>query len=267
MVDPMNKDSTIKSLSDNKSLKVIIIMIILLILGFSVAWLAEILFRITNIYIITCFIILPIPVYLILQPNKVSKVKAPGGWEAEFVVTANKTIELSNQKIMPDRIYMIVKGRKEELEEIMSKFDPSKPIIMTVILGNSRIRYTKGLIRTYIEKLSPYKNVKFVVFLNQDEKLVAYAPLLQLASILQSDSGDDFVQQINNGDVESIQKSLKIKIEKISEDSTNIKALRKMDDQNLEAIIVADQNQRIKGIVFREQIINKLIFSLAEYSG
>jgi len=45
--------------------------------------------------------------------------------------------------------------------------------------------------------------------------------------------------------------------------STNLEALQAMSDQNLKAIIVVGEDQKLKGVVQREQILTKLMVGLA----
>ncbi len=51
----------------------------------------------------------------------------------------------------------------------------------------------------------------------------------------------------------------------ISTASTNAEALREMMSKNLEALVVADQDNRLKGIAEREQILTKMVLDMTQY--
>jgi len=50
--------------------------------------------------------------------------------------------------------------------------------------------------------------------------------------------------------------------EKLSPNTTNGEALRKMVTSNLSVIVVVDENNRLKGVVEREQVLTRMMLAL-----
>jgi predicted transcriptional regulator len=50
----------------------------------------------------------------------------------------------------------------------------------------------------------------------------------------------------------------------ISTASTNAEALREMMSKNLEALVVTDEDNRLKGIAEREQILTKMVLDMTQ---
>jgi predicted transcriptional regulator len=48
----------------------------------------------------------------------------------------------------------------------------------------------------------------------------------------------------------------------ISTKSTNAEALREMIERNSRFLVITDENNRLKGIVEREQVIGKMVLAL-----
>lgn len=256
----------------------IVLLVAFILFGFLVGWLAKILLQINDDTVILILILSPILGYVVLS-GRLSALKGPGGFEAQFVVATERKIEFGFEKIA----FSDLKPEpKMELGHLYKKIIPSldrlKPNVLTFTLGKDC--YDRNIILKYIEALLPYQSIKFVVFLNEEDKLVAYVTLLQLKNILESSNRDQysnhdnnyhgdyggsvFVQYINNGDERSLKMYQSVMTATISTKYTNIEALQEMSDKNLESIIVVDEDQKLKGIIQREQILTKLMLSIAK---
>jgi hypothetical protein len=227
--------------------------------------------------IITILILLPILGYSVLS-GKLSSIKGPGGFEAQFTDASQQKIKvdevksgysiIESEKIESENLQDISEGGESEDKlnnKILPNLRPLEPFVMTFILGNN-YNIEKSL--EYLKALVSYKVIKFAVFLNTKNEFVAYTSLPRLKHILtipNEDAGKHFFRDIQDSNITSLLNYPGIITTTISTISTNTEALQTMLDHDLEAIIVVE-NQNLKGIVQREKIINKLILSLAKRS-
>lgn len=54
--------------------------------------------------------------------------------------------------------------------------------------------------------------------------------------------------------------------DKVLPNVTNGEALRKMVESNLDLIVVVDENNRLKGVLEREQVLSKMVLTLTPSS-
>ena len=163
---------------------------------------------------------------------------------------------------MSDMEYVWKAGARE-LPRRMRDLDESKPIILALALGREGY-YNREVWAKYMQALSQFRSFKFVVILDQENKFVAYMPDWAILQILRMEAlGDEFVRIINTGNIQELQRYPGVVTSTISTKATNINALREMTTQNLEALVVIDEDRKLKGVVEREQILSKLLLSMA----
>lgn len=213
--------------------------------------------------IFVSLLLMPIIVYMIFS-GRLKELRA-GGLEAKFVDVAGQSVELASETIeasMSDMEY-VRKAGERELSRRMRDLDESKPIILALTLGRERY-YNREVWAKYMQTLSQFRSFKFVVILDQENKFVAYMPDWAISQILKMEArGDEFVRIINEGNIQKLQRYPEVVNRSISTKATNINALREMTAQNLEALIVIDEDRKLKGVVEREQILSKLLLSMA----
>ncbi len=76
--------------------------------------------------------------------------------------------------------------------------------------------------------------------------------------------GHEFVQTINEGNVQELQRYPGVVTSTISIETSNVDALQEMSANNLEALIVIDKDRRLRGVVEREQLISKMLIGIAK---
>src|SRR5262245_40410850 len=144
-------------------------------LGLAVVWLTNELIQPIDGSVLIALILLPIVVYL-MASGKLAEFKAPGGIEAKFVQAATESVSVASQTISYDDPQVVAKESvRNLLQRKAQEIDESKPVIMTMILGN-KAQYNLVDVNQYLRVLSSFPNFKFVVFLNGDSQFVAYMP-------------------------------------------------------------------------------------------
>jgi CBS domain-containing protein len=117
----------------------------------------------------------------------------------------------------------------------------------------------------YMIYLSQFRNFKLVVFLDSQERFVAYMPSWAFKNLnTLPELGDEFLGIINNGRINDLYNYMEVEKETIFTKSTNIEALQLMTKVNLEALVVIDEDRKLKGVIEREQVISKLILTLVK---
>ena len=208
--------------------------------------------------IFVSLLLMPIIVYMIFS-GRLKELRA-GGLEAKFVDVAGQSVELASETIeasMSDMEY-VRKAGERELSRRMRDLDESKPIILALTLGRERY-YNREVWAKYMQTLSQFRSFKFVVILDQENKFVAYMPDWAISQILKMEArGDEFVRIINEGNIQKLQRYPEVVNRSISTKATNINALREMTAQNLEALVVIDEDRKLKGVVERGQILTHI---------
>ncbi|HVI15500.1 MAG TPA: hypothetical protein VM822_21840, partial [Pseudolabrys sp.] len=136
--------------------------------------------------------------------------------------------------------------------------DQSRPGVMKMTIGR-KVPYTVEDLKLYYDALSQLRSFKLVVFLGNDKRVVAYMEDWVFKEQVEQNA-DRFVQLINSGRVEDFTGVAK---KTISINSTNIEALRTMQEQNLETLVIVDEQTILRGVVERVQLLSNIMLSLA----
>lgn len=263
--DLMSKESSIHRMDVlYKELKAIIISVFFLLVGIYCIIFFRGYLEIEGDVIFVSLLLMPIITYFILS-GRLSELKAPGGLEAKFRDFSKESVELEQTVIEFVEAQIVSKGVSlmSELRRKTENLDESKPIILSLTLGEQN--YTRDAIIDHITYLSKFRTFKFVVLLDQNKKFGAYMLSHALLWTLKDvDLGDSFVNTIKYGDIDKIQQYSIVITKPITIKTTNMEALRNMTNQNLDSLVVVDEGKNLKGIVEREQILSKLMISLAE---
>jgi len=257
-------------LSIQEQLQSILLLFIFIASGFMLGILAKENIRINDDTVILFLIFLPTIGYIIFS-GRLSSLKGPGGLEAQFAAAAGNKIELALKRIDESSLQsastLIKEGNMKNLrDDLIHNLDETKPVILTLTLGKRG--YLRDKLLESLNTLSfIHQTSKFIVFLDQQSKFVAYISFWQIMHILNDDNlGNLFVNCINNNDIEPLGHFPGIITKTISMKSTNIEALQEMSDLNLKSAIIIDENKKIKGVIHREQILTKLMLSTVKGS-
>jgi len=133
---------------------------------------------------------------------------------------------------------------------------------MTMTIGG-QAQYSPQDVEQYIGALSQFRNFKFVIFLDRDDKFVAYMPTWALKYLLQvPDLAWEFLNAVNQGQTAQVLRYPGVGKKTISTKSSNADALREMLEQNIEALVVIDEQRKLCGVVEREQVLSRMMLSL-----
>lgn len=259
-------DSDKKSATELKELKAIAISVVFLILGFLVVWLAKKLVNIEGDAIYVTLIFIPVLVYVIIS-GRLTEFKGPGGLEARFTEAAAQSVRPSSETIEPsmEDLQIVAKEGIRALQNKKGEIDESKPIVMYMTIGNGIGYYDWNAVSKYMNFLVQYSNFKFVVFLDKNERFVAYMQSRAFKSLITLEElGFEFINSINDGRLNDLFRYPGVVKETITTKSTNIEALQKMTKENLEALVVIDDDRKLKGVIEREQVISKIMLTLVK---
>jgi len=250
---------------DNQEIRAIVTSILFLALGFLVLWVAKSIMKIEGDAVFISLLFIPILVYVIIS-GKIEELKGPGGLEAKFAKAANETITAASEEVrlsMED-MQIVLKESMSLLEKKRRELNEAQPIAMIMELGK-RNYYGREAVLGYLEMLSQFRNFKFVVFVDNNKRFVAYMPSWAVKGLLSKpELGNAFISAVNEGIATDLFQYPGIVRETIRTCTTNVEALREMMRQNLEALVVTDENNQLTGIVEREQILSRMMLSLAK---
>lgn len=250
---------------ERKEIKAIGISLLFLVFGFLVIWLIKAVANIEGDAIFVALLLIPVIVYMVIS-GKLKELKGPGGLEAKFTEAASESIKAPSETVEPsiDDMQIIQKGGVRLLQEQLQEVNEAKPIVMTMELGR-RGYYLPEAVLEYIQNLSQFRNFKFVVFLDEEKRFLAYMQSWAFRGLLSMpELGYEFVNVINEGRLENLFRYPGVVRETISTDSTNAEALSEMLKQNLEALVVIDENRNLKGVVEREQVLSRMMLTLTK---
>ncbi len=250
---------------DTKEHAALTMSVLFLVLGLAVVWVTKSLAGVDADAVLVSLLLIPVLVYMVVS-GRLTEFKGPGGLEARFRDAAQSAPTIASEKIAAEdvRLQAIAKGGRRSLLDAASHWtNDTVPALMTMTLG--RATYSPQTLLEHLDMLSRFRNFKFVVFLDPDSRFVAYMPHWALRDLLAKpdpDVGLDFTNAVKQGRVADLLRYPSVIKTTISTNSTNAEALRRMMDSNLEALVVVDEDSRVKGVVDREQVLSRLMLSL-----
>jgi hypothetical protein len=268
----MNRSSNHAKLG-GKEIRAIWLSVLFLFLGCIVAWIIKSVLKIEGDAVFVSLLLIPLLVYAIIS-GKLEELKGPGGLEAKFAKAASESVSIASEEIKPsvEEMQMVSKESVKFLERKQREIDETKPIVMLMKLGKTseddysqseRDYYGRQAVLQYLEALSKFRNFKFIVFVDINQRFLAYMPSWALKGLLsEPELGGRFIRAVNQGRKSELFRYPGLVREAIRTQSTNAEALREMMRQNLEALIVTDENDRLAGVVEREQVLSRMMLSL-----
>lgn len=251
------------SLREYKELKAVGISLLFLILGFAVVWLTKAVVNIEGNAVYVSLLLIPILVYTIIS-GRLKEFKGPGGLEARFSEAAAQTIKPVSETIEPsiEEMQILAKEGLRALQQKKPELDETRPIVMTMILGKGSY-YDWDAVKQYMNFLGQYRNFKFVVFLDDKERFIAYMPAWAFKGLISlPELTGEFIGVINQGRTQDLFRYQGVEKETISTKSSNFEALQQMTKVNIEALVVVDENRKLKGVVEREQVLSRIMLTL-----
>lgn len=216
--------------------------------------------------VFVALLVMPILIYAIIS-GRLTEFRGPGGVGATFntVVTASVSETVKQDLVSVDQqgVQMVDKGDLSRLDKKIQEMNEVDPVVLTLTLGAGH--YTLDALQQYMDALSRSRNFKLVVFLTKDRGFLAYMPSWAAKTVLNTPNmGAEFVTVINDGDPDKLFQYPSVVRKALSTRSTHAEALREMIQRNVEALVVTDETNQLKGIAEREQILSRMMLALTE---
>ena len=218
--------------------------------------------------VLVAVLLVPIVIFLILS-GKISELKTPGGLSLVFKDTLTATVNpvANDLDLTVEESISIPKSNLTVLQEHVKRISQRKndsPVTLTLFFGRG---YSLEMLITYIENLAQFPKFKFVVILYPDNTVFGYFTGASLLTILKNDElAERFLSSLYQDDLETIRIFPGLITDLSFSTESNIEALETMDRYNYDALIVVDTNRKLRGVVNRNQIINKLLLSISNQS-
>ena len=218
--------------------------------------------------VFVALLVMPILIYAIIS-GRLTGFTGPGGVGATFNAVATTSVSesetVAQDPVLLDQetVQRVDKGDLRTLHKKIQQLDEVTPVALTLTFGGGH--YSLEALQKYMEGLSRSRNFKLVVFLTKDDGFLAYMPSWAAKTVLDTPNlGEEFVKVINDGDANKLFQYASVVRKSISTRSTHAEALREMIQRNIEAMVVTDETNHLKGIAEREQILSTMMLALAE---
>jgi hypothetical protein len=245
-----------------KSLRDTILTLLFCSAGFFAIWIAKSRVGMQQEAVFVAFLLLPLIVYVIVA-GRLVEFKAFGA-EAKFVDLANQSVEPASGTIQPsvEDIEIVAKQGMPELQKRKALLDETKPIILTLSLGNPDYQFST--LQKYVDVLAECPTFKGVVILNIDGTFAVYYPSRSLSTILRSTEGLMFVEKIKSSKVDELRRYPGSIKRTVTKQSSNLEALKEMTLQNADTLVVTNSDNKVSGVLERQQLISKLLLAMAK---
>jgi CBS domain-containing protein len=250
-----------KNLWSSKEVNGIFVSILFLGLGFMVIWATQAMLISAGDAVFVSLLLIPLLAYIIVS-GRVSEFKAPGGLEVKLVTMARQpanNMATENIEMLGEAISVVRKSGLEELDALESRLDESQRILLKLVLGQ---HYELETLTEYVDRLLRYKTFKFVIFLDQKHRLLAYASSWAIARILQGNQAHRLLDMIAQEKVMELWDFPGMMTRTLSTRENAIDALKIMNTANLEAVPIVDDKQKVKAIIERERILCELFLGM-----
>ena len=181
---------------------------------------------------------------------------------ATFRVTkATVSFGAQNLDILDDP-QLLAKGDVSDLGRRVRELNRDQPVLMTITLGE---HYSVRAMENYLEQLTHLPRFRLVAFLDSSKGFIGCASPAGLLSLMQAPSlAQGFLDDVQDANVARVFRYPGMLKNVIRTGATNFQALEDMSRYGLNALAVVDDDRRVKGIVERDQLMSKLIRSLAD---
>jgi CBS domain-containing protein len=250
--------------SREKEINAIVSSIGFLAVGIFVVYVMKTYLALEGDNLFVSLLLIPVVIYLVLS-GRLSELKA-GGFSMVFNQALKEKVMLSPSSVeLPiDPLEAVAKGGYSPLQETMrrlSRLKDVKPVTLTLNLGRG---YVDEAILFYISSLSQLPSFRFVVLLDEMNKVVGYFPVNAFLQIIQNDDiAGRFISNIRNADLEELNQFPGIITETVSPSASNIEALEILQKGDYDALLVVDDNRNLRGVVQRDKIIGNMLLSMA----
>jgi hypothetical protein len=236
--------------------------IVVFLVAVSVAWALK-RFQITDGVGFITVIILPIAAYGVAS-GYVAKISLPGGWAAEFRQIAAARITPSPLSDAVDDLNIIEKEGLAGIKRYRESLHPGKPIAISLALGRPGY-YSQDVIAEYIRAFLTFDPNLTVIYVDQvTGKFVASSNANSVLAAVEVKGGQQpFIQALETGNLESLRALVVLTTATVSETTSNSEALQAMVADGVDSMIKTDANGIAIGLVRRDEIVSRLMITLA----
>ena len=254
-----------------------LVSIIFLALGFSTILIFQKLLKLQQDAVLVAILLVPVVIYLILS-GKLLEFKA-GGISAKFNATAKEPVskgEINAKPLEVQQVAVIEKGTIADLQRYLKSISNTMYIVLTVTFGKGPNYYSADALLKYLRTFSQYRDYILLAILDQNGKVYAYLTSQRAMQIIEKEMPEDqvprqvtsldknrFVRAINEGK-KTVLSGYELVKTTLRATDTNISALNQMTRLNMDALIVTDENGKLKGVVEREQVLSRLLLAMTK---
>jgi CBS domain-containing protein len=231
--------------------------LVALIVAGGAAWLAQKTLGITSDGVVIAILVIPLLVYGIVG-GVIEELSAPGGWKARFRSEARRPalMDITLEEVQP-----VPKAGIYELVSRVAAVGPNTSPVLLIEIGG-RVQYAPAALRDYLDNLSKHPLFRFVVFVDENRRLLGHVPYWSIMALLQdSDLAMPLIHSWERGEFGD---RLRLLPPPPGEPPTLLEALRQMDQSGIDALLVVDQTGRLRGIVHRDVVLTRLMLALGE---
>ena len=224
---------------------------------------------ITAIVIIPLFLICPFLLLMFFRPELLGN--------RDYLDLHKRINEATSQQVKTEfgdigsAVDELSRVEKEDLDALVKKLkelDASRPAVLTLVLGKRQsadetLAYDEPYaLGYYIDVLMKLPFFKGIAILDKRKKLRAYVPYAPMAAMVASDSLREFVDCVNEADIDNIKSLPGVVTEFLSADTTNIDALTKLTEQGLDSLVV-EGDGKLRGVIGKQDLLTKIVLAVA----
>jgi CBS domain-containing protein len=219
-------------------------------------------------------VLVPVLIYAIVS-GRLTELTGPGGLGAKFAGIARQsassttvdTIRADAAESVDD--VLTVGGRvKDETLQQKLPIAETQPTVLKIVMRKRKPGkgYARHRVLELMGRLSDVsKNFEFVVFVDDDDRVLGYMPIVSFARMLSDDVlSEAFLQAVNDNRLSTVFDYPGVLRATLSPDTSNAEALRQMVERNTNALVAVDNDGKLKGIIERNQLVTRVLAALVE---
>jgi hypothetical protein len=246
-----------------KSFPPIIEFILVIFAGFLLYYIAFSFFNIGGVPIFITLLLLPLIFYLIVS-GKLQEFQTPliG---LKLQEAAKLTIVNSSISPLIGPIQALDKGGIFDIDYFTTNIEWATPLILKIKLTDKH-EYEYSKMKYYSDKMKKRDQFKFVVFLNEFDELISFMPSYTFIDLFNPNVqyAETFIELLNDKNIEALSRFPHVYSEAFSENTLNTDALKYLEKNSFDSMLIVDKRKRIIGIVNREKIISDMILKIAD---
>jgi CBS domain-containing protein len=213
--------------------------------------------------VLIVLMVLPVLVYLV-GSGRLAELKAPGGIKAKFVETASESVTTVSETISYENPQIVARASVADLlKRKAGEIDQSRPVVVTMTIASNG-QYTVEDLSDYLGIMTQFRTFTTVVFRDREQRFIACMEGWALKELVELPEANEFVALVNAGDQAGVLRYPGVLRKTLSPTSTNVEALREMLANNIEALVVVDEDRKLRGVVERDQVLSRLMLSLVK---